>query len=517
MGNLARKLSPGINTGNVKKTADKLAEAIGRRWVSTDPAVTSSYGRDFTIIKGKRPNIVCLPGSTEDVQKATKIAYEHKLPIIPVSTGFNHGGLALPRLGGVMVDLKRMDKIEIDRNAMTYTIGPHARNAAVHAAMEGGTDRDGVRMRPALPLTMGSASTLANYITKGGSGVIARYGMNVDLIVDMTWVLQDGSILNTGPGAVPWINDPFCPYGGTGPDVSGMFMGCDAQFGICTEVTIRAIPEHPIETTYNFDTKDKKRDSIKAVIDFIYALSYEDITDFQYKMHHGSIACVLNGLMPHLDPEQIAPALPEDSINIIVGAENEEEKEIKEKVLLDLAEEHGFMQLENNMAVDMPSDSSLSKKIGPTVGGVMRHRGAFQWIAGFTTLDQVPPMIEEFEKIFERYYMESDANKNYKHFLTGSAIQGPYTMGRSGGVEFDFWWDQGHPEDVKKARDTLRKTSEMFLKFGAPTFRLQYGDGGLFLPHCGRYYHLYKELKTLMDPEHLMHPHMQPLSEVNFV
>ncbi len=515
--NLARKLSPGINVGNVKKAFTKLSEAIGHRWVSRDRAVTSAYYRDFTLVKGKRPNIVTLPGSTEEVKKVMEIAYEHNLPIVPVSTGFNHGGLTLPRLGGVLVDLKRMDKIEFDREAMTYTIQPHARNAAVHASTESDVDELGIHMRPALSLSMGSTSMLANYISRGGSGVVARYGANTDLIVNMTWVLTDGTILKMGPGAAPWIDDSFCPYGGVGVDYSGMFMGCDAQFGICTEVTLRAIPEHPIETNYLLDYKDKKRDSLPPIIEFMYALVNEDITDFQYKMHHGNMAALLHGLMPQLDAEQIAPVLPDDPITIIIGAMNEEEKEIKEKILFELAEEHGFGIFDTSMFGELPTDPGNSKKIGPTIGSVMRHRGAFQWTAGGTTLDRMPPMIAEFDKIFERYYMESDEDKNYKHFLTGSALQGPYTMGRCGALEFDFWWDQGNPEEVKKARDTMRKTSEMFVSFGAPTFRLMYGDGDMILPLCGRYYQLYRDFKKMMDPENLMHPHMQPLTDDSMV
>jgi len=64
--------NPGINPENIEAVVEKLKDAIGSKWVSKDPAVLTSYSRDFTISPGNWPNIVALPGSTEDVQKIIK-------------------------------------------------------------------------------------------------------------------------------------------------------------------------------------------------------------------------------------------------------------------------------------------------------------------------------------------------------------------------------------------------------------------------------------------------------------
>jgi FAD/FMN-containing dehydrogenase len=105
----------GVTADNIRSAEEKLREAIGEKWVTSNPADLAAYGRDFTIYSGERPNIVVLPESTEDVQKVMRIAYQHKIPVVPLSTGFNHGGLAIPRKGGIVVDLKRMNRlIKID-------------------------------------------------------------------------------------------------------------------------------------------------------------------------------------------------------------------------------------------------------------------------------------------------------------------------------------------------------------------------------------------------------------------
>ena len=101
----------GINTENVEDILAELQDALGEEWATSDDAVLTGYGRDFTQAVGKKPNIVALPGSTEDVQLVMKLANKYGMPVVPFSTGFNHAGLTLPRTGGILLDLKRIKKM----------------------------------------------------------------------------------------------------------------------------------------------------------------------------------------------------------------------------------------------------------------------------------------------------------------------------------------------------------------------------------------------------------------------
>ncbi|UCD85996.1 MAG: FAD-dependent oxidoreductase, partial [Deltaproteobacteria bacterium] len=102
---------------------EELKQSIGEEWVSDNPCDLGCYAKDFTIVPGSIPDVVVLPKTTEDVQAIIKIAGKHQLPVIPLSTGFNHGGLAIPRRGGIVVDLRRMNEIvDIDDEGMTATI-----------------------------------------------------------------------------------------------------------------------------------------------------------------------------------------------------------------------------------------------------------------------------------------------------------------------------------------------------------------------------------------------------------
>ena len=86
----------GLTVDNLEQVQEKLQEALGTNWVSNDPAVLTCYFRDFTARVGKWPNIVVLPASTEEVQAVMRIAFEHKVPVVPLSTDSN-GRVTGPR------------------------------------------------------------------------------------------------------------------------------------------------------------------------------------------------------------------------------------------------------------------------------------------------------------------------------------------------------------------------------------------------------------------------------------
>ncbi len=80
----------------------------------------------------RSPFLVALPGTPEERQKLMLIARKHKAPITVLATGLNICGVAVPPLGGILVDLKRLDKIlAIDEENGTATIQPYVTVARI--------------------------------------------------------------------------------------------------------------------------------------------------------------------------------------------------------------------------------------------------------------------------------------------------------------------------------------------------------------------------------------------------
>jgi len=509
----------GINTENLAIVLEKLQNAIGKQWVSDDPAHLASYSRDFTIVPGRWPNIVVLPGSTEDVQKIIKIAAEHEVPVVPMSTGFNHGGLCIPLHGGIMVDLiKRMDKVlNLDEETLTITIQPGVRNAVTYAMANHRCCVDDVPMAAAVSLSMGSTSTLANYIGRGIPGSEVKYGDSTEAIVGMTWVLPDGEILKTGTPAVPNVGIIPIAYG-PGPDIGGMFINASGMFGICTEITIKLFPEKGKERLYIFDAKVKER-SLEKALEFLIQLSQQALAEFIYKSHGGqTVNMIIDPDNPY-PPGAMCEFLPEDPVIVSILGETEEELDIKEEILMDLAAECGLYALDMKGLTEQifkgapnPFERKARSQIGKAIGSVLR-RGAFQWYSCNVKADPIPEMASKFFRLVEKYWKPTDPKISRHATMSGTDIQGPHPFARNFMFEVDFWWDQANPEDVKRAAVLLRKTGELILEHGAQPWRNMYRHGELHLPRLGTYLDILKQTKREFDPNNLMHPDIEPVTD----
>lgn len=511
--------NPGINKENLESALNRIKEKIGDNWASNDPAVLASYSRDFTIQAGNWPNIVAIPGSTEEVQEIIKIANDHKIPVVPMSSGFNHGGMCVPRKGGIMLDLlKRMDKVlDIDTESMTMTIQPGVRNAVTYAKANELYAIEGVRrLTAALPLTMGSASTLSNYFCRGGAASLLRHGNTPESIVNMTIVLPDGDVLRTGPGAQSNVgNVPIA--NGVGPDISGMFINSSGIFGICTEMTIKLFPEPVYEELMVFDLDDRDRpDAFEQVIEWFYRVPQLDVCDMMYKAHGGTMAN--SAPDPDVDREDLAESMGEHVMLAIVTGDTEEETRIKAEMVEKAAESCGMYKVFLEMFVEaFGGQVSFAReprsRIGTDVGLVMGGKGSFQWMACCPKLEKIPAIAREYDHLLDKYWKPTDPEFTRARTMAGTAIQGPFQFGRMGTLEFDYWWDPGNVESVKRATRMIEKAVDLDLKHGAPLWRNMYNHGEKHIPKLGVYTSLLYKTKREFDPDNLMHPDIIPCTD----
>ena len=512
----------GLTADNLKVVAERLGAAIGAEWVSDNPVDLSPYGRDFTIFSGERPNIVALPATTGDVQAIIRIAYEHGIPVVPMTTGFNHGGLTVSRKGGILVDLRRMDQTcSFDEEAMTVTVSPGVRMRSVWWEAVRRRAGDGAHLKPILPLTFGSVSMLSNYVARGGAGTAFKYGGNPELTVGMTWVLPNGELLKVGPGAVPHVGNlplHYCP----GPEINGMFFNADGLFGICTELTAKCYPEpddveglEEMMSAANYDPDPHK--AFCKTIDAIYELARENITDFMYKSHPGVFALAMTSLLEGVTIRDVISASPLHPLGLMITGHDEEELAIKREIVEEVMERNGLAIMDPNLLgpeiQEMRTTDPVKKSLGIRQNIVGAHKGAFQWTACIVKLEKIPAIALEYEKLVKKYWKTSDPAIRVEHAMTGTDIQGPIQYGRVGSCEFDWWWDQGNPEEVKRATAMIHKTNKLMLKHGAALFRNMFGAGEYYLPMLGTYYTVLKKAKGAFDPANLMHPDVLPLTE----
>ena len=88
--------------------ADAFGHSIDYYWI---PEMWHDRGMETP-----KPDFIVHPATTQEVSKIVKLANHYKIPVIPWGGGSGSQGGALPVYGGIIVDMKRMNKlIKIDK------------------------------------------------------------------------------------------------------------------------------------------------------------------------------------------------------------------------------------------------------------------------------------------------------------------------------------------------------------------------------------------------------------------
>ncbi|MDH5624204.1 MAG: FAD-binding protein, partial [Candidatus Bathyarchaeota archaeon] len=98
----------------------EVEKVVGSADLKTSEAELVAHSRDFWplsqiwFMKGKIPALpeaVAYPESTQEVAKIVKLSAKYNVPIVPYGGGTGVLGGAIPLFGGLVVDLKKMNKI----------------------------------------------------------------------------------------------------------------------------------------------------------------------------------------------------------------------------------------------------------------------------------------------------------------------------------------------------------------------------------------------------------------------
>lgn len=221
-----------------------LQSILGPEYVSEDPTVTNvyirgGYAKDSVLERGNiAPAAVVLPGSTAEVQQIVKLCNRYKIPFVPMSTFWFQGCGAYVK-NSLSIDLKRMNKIEIDEKNMYAVCEPYVIFSQLqHEAMKRG-------LYMMVPGGGAQVSVVNNVTGAGFSPLNYRIGGPQRRILGVEWVLPEGDILCTGSLAT---SDSYFWGEGPGPDLRGILrgpQGWQGGLGIFTKAAVKLYPFQP--------------------------------------------------------------------------------------------------------------------------------------------------------------------------------------------------------------------------------------------------------------------------------
>lgn len=150
----------------------------------------SGYDEARSIWNGmidKKPAMIAICGNADDVVKCINFAREHDLPISVKGGGHNVSGKAVCD-EGLMIDLSRMNNVEVDSEAETVKVEA--------GATLGDLDRETQKFDRAVPVGVVSKTGVAGLTLGGGIGYLARkYGLTIDNLISVAMVTADGKVL----------------------------------------------------------------------------------------------------------------------------------------------------------------------------------------------------------------------------------------------------------------------------------------------------------------------------------
>jgi glycolate oxidase len=206
----------------------ELQRAIGKRWVLHAPEDLLVYEYDATIERSM-PEAVVLPGTTEEVAAAVRVARKHGLPVTARGSGTGLSGGAIPCEGGVVIVTTRMNRIlELDSENRIAVVQPGVINLDISKAAA----PFGLYYAPD-PSSQRACSIGGNVAENAGGPHCLRYGSTVNHVLALEFVTADGEIVEVG-GAT--LDQP-------GYDLTGVVVGSEGTLAIVTKVTVKLLPK----------------------------------------------------------------------------------------------------------------------------------------------------------------------------------------------------------------------------------------------------------------------------------
>src|SRR3989442_12132121 len=202
----------------------ELRAVVGDEYVLVEKEDVIVYEQDGSFMQ-VLPEVVVLPGSTEEVAGVVRAARRANVPIVPRGSGTGLAGGAVPAEGGVVISLARMNHVlERDLRNRIAVVEPGVINLDVTKAVAAG----GFFFAPD-PSSQAACSIGGNIANNSGGPHTLAYGVTTNHVIEVEVGLDDGRVVWLG-GRAP---DP--PRSGLG----GRFVGAVGAPGIVTPAGLR--------------------------------------------------------------------------------------------------------------------------------------------------------------------------------------------------------------------------------------------------------------------------------------
>jgi FAD/FMN-containing dehydrogenase len=210
---------------------DRLAEAVGRAHVLTDPQDIAPYCTDWRRQYSAPAECVVRPASADEVAQVVRLCARERAAVVPQggNTGLCGGSVPTGTRREIVLSLARLNRIrETDPLNNTITVEAGCVLAAIQSAAQAAG-----RLFPLSLGAEGSCQIGGNLSTNAGGVNVLRYGNAREQVLGLEVVLADGRVWNGLRGL---------RKDNTGYDLKQLFLGAEGTLGVITAAVLKLHP-----------------------------------------------------------------------------------------------------------------------------------------------------------------------------------------------------------------------------------------------------------------------------------
>ncbi|MCF8082376.1 MAG: FAD-binding oxidoreductase [Deltaproteobacteria bacterium] len=461
---------------------DELRSIVGKDNATAAKHIRYAYSYDLSFVKPKLPDYVVMATTVEQVQGIMKLANREKIPVVPFTAGTNIGGLCIPERGGILLDLKRMNKIlRLDTESHYAVIEPGVSHAKL------ATELYKHNLRWSWPVGPPSACSASCAISHGIGGLSGRYGLNSEEITSMEVVLPTGELVRAGSCAIQedaWHS--VLPL----PQLDGLFKGWLGTTGVVTKLGLRVHPIPPVLKVFTVSTRN-----IEDMVSYVFNLGNYEICD--------DLTAVSWWLAQVPIPYPYTPK-PDDTPEWFCFGTTfswtEKEKEAREEIWQNVLKEEQNKGTSIEYA-EYPEEALRARTqlpsqiVGSTKNYTKMAGGGISWPGTFTPVNKWAPVYNKWKDIL------------IEHNLSPAVRVTNYRGVHYGMLRAMIPFNKKSSAETENARKAIVECLKVDLDAGGIPYKppVDFAVEINKRAHPG-YLSLLKQVKKLLDPNDIMNP-----------
>lgn len=473
----------------------ELAEIVGIGQVLDSPEEFELYSRDYSFAPPRSPSYVVRPGNTREVQQIVELARQHRLPLVPVSSAVHFNGAGIPQQGGIVIDLRRMNRVlEIDglnrkaRIEAGVTWLQLQQELAKHNLMA---------LIPLLPHQ--GKSALTSYLEREPA-LIPQFDYAEPLLT-MEIVFGSGKVLRTGSACVPGALESSLAEGvqpeGPGLDFFRLVQGAQGTMGIVTWANIKVEYLPQVNKLFFLPC-----DGPEMAAEVVYRLGRKMIGKECFLLNCLNLAAILAEGGPG-EIARLSRELPPWTLVLVLSGgprRSGEKLAYEEEALREVTGGVSLPKAESRLpAVPGAEEKLLGMIRGAWPGEVywkFRYRSRCQDLFFITTLERAYSFVETVEEVAGAH---GDGAADIGFYIQ------PLENGRACHFEASFYY-RDKAEEATRTRSLYDDAARAVLRQGA-LFTRPYGPlADLIYPAATDYTTTLRKVKQILDPDNILSP-----------